>query len=114
MNSAIALILQNSYLAVSRQLKRMVSITRSPMNSSLTESYSGAATIRAYSMEDNFIEENAYRVEANQKCYYPEVASNSWLFSRLEMLANLVSEQYQINCYSTRGIKNDYTRRFFF
>jgi hypothetical protein len=44
----------------------MVSITRSPINSSLTESYSGAATIRAYKMEDIFIEENAFRVEANQ------------------------------------------------
>ena len=72
------------------------------MNSSLTESYSGAATIRAYSMEDNFIEENAYRVEANQKCYYPEVASNSWLFSRLEMLANLVSGQNQFNSSTHR------------
>ena len=83
--------IQNSYLAVSRQLKRMVSITRSPINSSITESYSGAATIRAYNMEDSFIEENALRVEANQKCYYPEVVSSSWLFSRLQMIANLVS-----------------------
>ena len=78
-------------MAVSRQLKRMVSITQSPINSSLTESYSGAATIRAYSAEDSFIEENALRVEANQKCYYPEVVSSSWLFSRLQMIANLVS-----------------------
>ena len=77
-------------MAVSRQLKRMVSVTRSPINSSLTESYGGAPTIRAFKMEDSFIQENAERVEANQKCYYPEVASNSWLFSRLEMLANLV------------------------
>ena len=84
------LFFQNSYLAVSRQLKRMVSVTRSPINSSLTESYSGAPTIRAYKMEEIFIEENSFRVEANQQCYYPEVASNSWLFSRLEMLSNLV------------------------
>jgi phage pi2 protein 07 len=70
----------------------MVSVTRSPINSSLTESYSGAPTIRAYQMEDIFIEENSFRVEANQQCYYPEVASNSWLFSRLEMLSNLVTK----------------------
>ena len=90
-NSSCNFIFQNSYLAVSRQLKRMVSVTRSPINSSLTESYSGAPTIRAFKMEDTFIDENAQRVEANQQCYYPEVASNSWLFSRLEMLANLVT-----------------------
>jgi hypothetical protein len=57
---------QNSYLTVSRQLKRMVGITTSPINSFLTESYSGAATIRAYKMEDIFIEENGIRVETNQ------------------------------------------------
>jgi hypothetical protein len=41
-------------------------------------------------MENAFIEENNNRIEVSQQCYYPEVASNSWLFSRLELLANLV------------------------
>ena len=39
-------VVQSWYLNVSRQLKRMVSVTRSPINSSLTESFSGAPTIR--------------------------------------------------------------------
>ena len=71
----------------------MVSITWSPINSSLTESYGGAATIRAYKMENSFIEENGIMVEANQKCYYPEVVSNTWMISRIQMVANLVSIQ---------------------
>ena len=79
--------IQNSYLALSRywnyhvklmysillknidknrQLKRMVSVTRSPINSSLTESFSGASTIRAFGVTEQFIERNDGRIEANQ------------------------------------------------
>ena len=42
---------------------------------------------RAYKMQDLFILENEQRIEAHQVCNYPEVASNSWLFCRLEGLA---------------------------
>lgn len=38
-------------------------------------------------MQDWFILENEQRIEAHQICNYPEVASNSWLFCRLEGLA---------------------------
>ncbi len=68
-----------------RQLKRMVSVTRSPVNSSLTESFSGAATIRAFQMQDIFTMNNDDKIEFNQRFYYPEVVSASWLFCRLEV-----------------------------
>lgn len=65
----------------------MINVTRSPINSSLTESFSGATTIRAYQAQQQFIKTNEQRIEEHQKCYYPEIASNSWLFSRLEFVA---------------------------
>ena len=55
--------------------------------SSLTESFSGSPTIRAYQMQGYFIKVNETRIEEHQMCSYPEIVSNSWLFSRLEALA---------------------------
>ena len=46
---------------------------------------------RAYKMQDVFIEENAQRVETNQKCYYPEITSIAWLFSRIQIVCILVT-----------------------
>ena len=83
-------VVQARYLAASRQVKRMVSVTRSPINSSLTESFSGAATIKAFKMEDWFVKANEDKIELNQKFYYPEVVSGSWLFSRLETSVNIL------------------------
>jgi len=85
----IFIYIQKLYLATSRQLKRMVSVSTSPINSSMTESFNGAATIRAYKMESKFIEDNNSRIELNQRCYYPEIVSDPWVFCKLEILANI-------------------------
>jgi ATP-binding cassette subfamily C (CFTR/MRP) protein 1 len=87
----IFFIIQRSYISVSRQLKRLVSVSRSPINSSLTETYIGAATIRAYKLEESYISENDQRIETSQKFSYPEIASNSWLLSRIVIMGNLVN-----------------------
>jgi hypothetical protein len=66
-------------------------------------------------MESSFITENAFRVEANQQCYYPEVASNSWLFSRLEMLSNLVifSLKYEVGDNNITQLKCALTSSYY-
>lgn len=87
---ALALLVQTRYLTLSRQLKRMVSVTRSPINSGLTESFSGAATICAFDRVQDFVRRNDELVEANQRYFYPELVSDSWLFSRLQTVANLL------------------------
>ena len=51
------------YLKSARQLKRMMATNRSPMNSHLEETLSGANTIRAFHFEDSFIDENEGKVE---------------------------------------------------
>lgn len=82
--------IQRFYVATSRQLKRLESVSRSPIFSHFGETVTGAQAIRAYSQEDRFIEESERKVDKNQCCNYPAIISNRWLAVRLEMLGNLV------------------------
>ena len=82
--------MQKFYVATARQVKRLESITRSPIYSHFGETLSGAATIRAYKMLPVFIAENEKRIDVNQVCYYPTFVSSRWLSVRLETIANLI------------------------
>lgn len=83
-------IIQRYYIATSRELKRLDSTSRSPMYAHFSETLGGTTTIRAYAQVPRFEEENADRLNANQRAYYPSIASNRWLAMRLEFLGALV------------------------
>ncbi|CAG8452470.1 10619_t:CDS:10 [Ambispora leptoticha] len=78
------------YLATSRELKRLDSVTRSPIYAHFQETLGGVTTIRAYQQQDRFIEENEYRLDENQKAYFPSFSCNRWLAVRLEFLGSLI------------------------
>ena len=67
---------QRFYVATSRQLKRLESITRSPIYSQFQETLLGVASIRAYKHQKRFILESERRVDYNQIAYYPSVCAN--------------------------------------
>ena len=81
---------QKLYVATARQVKRLESISRSPIYTHFSESISGASTIRAYDRDDDFILENENRIDNNQICYYPGYVSSRWLSVRLEIIGNIV------------------------
>ncbi|KAG5890605.1 hypothetical protein JTB14_005118 [Gonioctena quinquepunctata] len=82
--------IQRFYVATSRQLKRLESVSRSPIYSHFGETVSGTHAIRAYSQQERFIQESERKVDLNQICCYPGIISNRWLAVRLEMMGNLI------------------------
>ncbi|GIX88296.1 multidrug resistance-associated protein 1 [Caerostris darwini] len=88
--SVIYYFIQRFYLSTSRQLKRLESITRSPIYSHFSETLSGASTIRAYKAEERFCTQSSSFIDNNQICYYPSIVSNRWLAIRLDFCGNII------------------------
>lgn len=88
--SVIYYFIQRFYLSTSRQLKRLESITRSPIYSHFSETLSGASTIRAYKAEERFCSQSSGFIDNNQICYYPSIISNRWLAIRLDFCGNII------------------------
>ncbi|GAB6030102.1 Multidrug resistance-associated protein 1 [Chamberlinius hualienensis] len=82
--------IQRFYVATSRQLKRLESISRSPIYSHFSESVTGSAVIRAFGRVDSFVSQSDSTVDENQCCYYPSIISNRWIGMRLELIGNLL------------------------
>ncbi|XP_022900245.2 multidrug resistance-associated protein 1 isoform X2 [Onthophagus taurus] len=81
---------QRFYVATSRQLKRLESVSRSPIYSHFGETVTGAPIIRAFNEQQRFTMESEGKVDFNQVCYYPSIIANRWLAVRLEMVGNLI------------------------
>uniref|UniRef100_A0A8C3NY64 Canalicular multispecific organic anion transporter 2 n=2 Tax=Cyanoderma ruficeps TaxID=181631 RepID=A0A8C3NY64_9PASS len=81
---------QRFYVATSRQLKRLESVSRSPIYSHFSETLSGASVIRAYRRVKAFVDISDLRVDENQKSYYPGIVSNRWLGIRVEFVGNCI------------------------
>lgn len=95
--------IQVIYISSSRQLRRMESVTRSPIYTHFSETITGAPTIRAYGKQVDFINESQNRVDTNQICYYPSVISMRWLGVRLEFIGNLIVFASALLCVIGRG-----------
>ena len=87
---ALYLYIQRYYLRTSRELKRLDSVSRSPIYAHFQESLSGMSTIRAYNQQKRFELENEWRVDANLRAYYPSISANRWLAVRLEFLGSVI------------------------
>ncbi len=81
---------QRVYVACSRQLKRMESVSRSPIYSQFSETLGGIDTIRAFSAQDKAVREMEEKVDLSLRLYWPGIISNRWLAVRLEMVSNLI------------------------
>ncbi|KAF2841494.1 multidrug resistance-associated protein 1 [Patellaria atrata CBS 101060] len=88
--AALYLYIQRYYLRTSRELKRLDSVSRSPIYAHFQESLNGISTIRAYRQQKRFSLENEWRVDANLRAYFPSINANRWLAVRLEFIGSVI------------------------
>ena len=84
------LYIQRYYLRTSRELKRLDSVSRSPIYAHFQESLGGITTIRAYRQQQRFALENEWRVDANLRAFFPSMNANRWLAVRLEFIGSFI------------------------
>jgi ABC-type multidrug transport system fused ATPase/permease subunit len=91
------------FLRTSRGLKRLDSVTKSPIYSHFGESLAGLSTIRAFGEQARFQEESCQRVETNLRAFATYQVANRWLGVRLGILGVLVVAVASVVCVTGRG-----------
>ncbi|XP_055346894.1 uncharacterized protein LOC129594288 [Paramacrobiotus metropolitanus] len=79
-------VVQRFFIPTSRQLKRLESVSRSPIYSHFQESLTGASVIVAQRQIDRFILENERLMDVNNRSYYPSITAQRWLAVRVEVI----------------------------
>ena len=78
------------YIKSSREIKRLDSISRSPIYANFGETLDGTSVIRAYQAEKQFIQKNYDLLDRNQRAYFIISSSNCWLGIRLEFAGTII------------------------
>ncbi|KAF9437115.1 hypothetical protein BGZ76_001945 [Entomortierella beljakovae] len=79
------------YIPISRDLKRLNSISKSPILNHFNEALTGIATIRAYGFEDRFLSKNLVNLDTNNRTFFLLWSTNRWLHWRVDVTGALVS-----------------------
>mmetsp|Transcript_26640 Transcript_26640/g.35003 ORF Transcript_26640/g.35003 Transcript_26640/m.35003 type:complete len:573 (-) Transcript_26640:187-1905(-) len=83
-------VVQAYYRWSSRELRRLDSVSRSPIFALFSETLDGAPVIRAFNAEQKFIQQNISNLHANQRALLAGNAASQWLSLRLQLLGVLV------------------------
>ncbi|KAA8912260.1 hypothetical protein TRICI_003540 [Trichomonascus ciferrii] len=79
------------YLQTSRELKRIQSVTHSPVYQHFGETLSGLATIRAYGDQNRFIKENMQKIDTTNRPDFYTWLTGAWVCFWVDVLGGLVS-----------------------
>ncbi|KAI8979970.1 P-loop containing nucleoside triphosphate hydrolase protein [Pilobolus umbonatus] len=78
------------YLETSRDLKRLNSVSRSPIYVQFNESMNGVSTIRAFGCQHRFIQDNHGKIDSNNRPFLWMWVTNRWVHTRIEILGAFV------------------------
>jgi len=77
--------LQRFFNRTSLEVKRLDSISKSPIYAHFSETLSGLSTIRAYNKRDTAIAENREMIDINSRAYFCFIAGSRWFSLYLEI-----------------------------
>ena len=84
--------LRRFYLRSSRQIKRLESVTRSPVYALFSSSLNGGLpTIRAFHVQEDFIQLFINRVDTNSRAFFILIAAVRWFGLRLDLMTSVLS-----------------------
>ena len=86
----VYLFITNFYRQVARELKRLDSVSRSPIFAHFGESLDGLPVIRSFRRQGMFRRGNEVRLEDSNTAYYALKVVDRWLSVRLELLGNMI------------------------
>jgi ABC-type multidrug transport system fused ATPase/permease subunit len=78
------------YLESSRDMKRLNSVSRSPIYVQFSESVNGVSTIRAFGAQNRFVNVNMEKIDDNNRPFLWMWATNRWLHCRVDLLGSFV------------------------
>lgn len=81
---------QRLYLLTQRELSRLTSNSRSPILALVSETCTGASTIKAYKAQQMYFFEGQKRMNTNAKVLFAMIFTNRWLALRLEIIGSFV------------------------
>ncbi|KAL9545898.1 hypothetical protein MBANPS3_006918 [Mucor bainieri] len=79
------------FVAASRELKRMDSVSRSPLFTHFGESIVGVATIRAFGMTQHFMLDMLNKIDTNSRPMYYGYSVSRWVSVRIALMGSLIT-----------------------
>ncbi|KAG0037107.1 hypothetical protein BGZ83_003537, partial [Gryganskiella cystojenkinii] len=79
--------IQRYFVCAARSLKRIRSVALSPIYQHFDETLNGVTTIRAMSIQDQFVDENARRLDYSANAYTAYQFSDRWVDLRLQLVS---------------------------
>jgi ATP-binding cassette subfamily C (CFTR/MRP) protein 4 len=83
--------LRRFYMCSSRQLKRLESVTRSPIYALFSSSLDGLTSIRAFDVQGDFLNMFIERIDTNSRAYFFLFGSARWFGLQLDILTSLLT-----------------------
>lgn len=89
--AAVNVYFGSQYVSASRELKRMDSVSRSPLFTQFSETIAGVATIRAFGMTQRFMLDMIHKIDANSRPMYYAHTISRWASIRIAVMGSSIS-----------------------